>query len=256
MIGVFDSGVGGLSVLLEIRALDPQVDLLYVADRARAPYGTHTLSDVETMTHEVADWLVDHGVSTLVVACNTASAAALQSLRSRHPTVSVVGMEPAVKPGVETTSSGALAVFATAATFQGELFESVMSRHGGDAKVDQRVCPEWVELVEAGRTSGPEVEEAVAAHVAPAVADGADVLVLGCTHFSFLRPVIESLAGPEVTVYDPAGAVAAQTIRMAGPTDGQGSLQLGTSGDLAELRDLAEQLAGVTTDRPLLPFPK
>lgn len=255
MIGVFDSGVGGLSVLLEIRALEPRADLLYVADRARAPYGTHSLSEVETMTYEVADWLIARGASTLVVACNTASAAALHSLRSRHSQVPIVGMEPAVKPGTEATSSGAIAVFATAATFQGELFESVMSRYAGHAEVDTRVCPDWLDLVEAGQISGAQVEEAVAAEVTPAVAAGADVLVIGCTHFSFLRPVIESLAGPEVTVYDPAGAVAAQTIRVAGQPGSNGSLRLAGSGDLDELGDLAARLAGITAEGALLPFP-
>lgn len=241
MIGVFDSGVGGLSVLRQIRQMLPNADLLYVADRGRAPFGTRTLSDVSTIAHEVTNWLVDAGATCVVVACNTASAAALHSIRDRHPGLPVVGMEPAVKPAALGTASGTVAVYATAATFQGELYESVVSRFATGVDVMKRACPEWVELVEQGIINGPPVEDAVGPVVSEAVDAGADRIVLGCTHFSFLAPVIERISG--IDVIDPAPAVAAQTSRVAPDTASHGETTLAASGDIDEFANLARKLA-------------
>lgn len=254
MIGVFDSGVGGLSVVSAIRDVAPGQDVLYVADRARAPYGTRLLDEVLEMSHEVAAWLLDRGSETLVVACNTASAAALESLRSAFE-VPIVGMEPAVKPAAELTNSGVVGVFATAATFQGRLFESVVDRHASDVEVLTRACPEWVDLVETGITEG----EVALAQVAPAVRQfvesGADALVLGCTHFSFLGALIGEVAGPGVKVIDPALAVARQTARVHGLTKGSGRLTLAASGDLDEFETLVSSLVSLEYEPVLLPFP-
>lgn len=233
--------MGGLSVLRSIRELLPDADLLYVADRERAPYGTRTLAEVSAIAHEITRWLIEEGASAVVIACNTASAAALYSIRDRHPDLAVVGMEPAVKPAAQGTSSGTVAVYATAATFQGELFESVVSRFASGVDVMKRACPEWVELVERGIVDGPLVEEAVGSVVSEAVDAGADRIVLGCTHFSFLAPVIERLSGIEVI--DPAAAVAAQTARVAPDTVSGGRTKLVASGDLEEFAALARQLA-------------
>lgn len=252
MIGVFDSGVGGLSVLREIRALMPDVDLIYVADRARAPYGTRSLAEVEQISLEIGEWLIDRGASTLVVACNTASAAALETMRGRFDGLPIVGMEPAVKPAAARTRSGVIAVFATAATFQGRLFESVVSRHGTSVRVVARACPQWVELVEAGLVDANEVAHSVAPVLDEAVEEGADVAVLGCTHFSFLGPAISTLGGERLSVIDPAPAVAAQTARVATRPEGEGVLRLAASGDPARLVHLAEALAGITTTLPVL----
>lgn len=249
MIGVFDSGVGGLSVLMEIRKAIPQADLVYVADRARAPYGTKSLADVESFSLDVASWLVDRGASCLVVACNTASAAALESLRAEHDALPIVGMEPAVKPAASVTRSRRVAVLATAATFQGRLFESVVTRFAGDVDVLTRACPDWVDLVETGTVDGAEAENAVAGVVDPIVEAGVDVIVLACTHFSFLAPVIRRLTSLEVV--DPAPAVAAQTARVA-PRVGTGQLTIAASGDIAELGRLAGALASI--DQPVIPF--
>jgi len=248
VIGVFDSGVGGLSVLREIRAELPQADLLYVADRARAPYGPRELAQVQEFAHEIVVWLIDRGATTLVVACNTASAAALDELRLTHPYLPIVGMEPAVKPAAAATTSGVIAVFATAATFQGRLFESVVSRFTEGVTVIPRACPEWVVQVETGVVDGFEVEDLVAAVVASVVAEGADTLVLGCTHFSFLRPTIERVAGPDVIVIDPAAAVARQTSRVAFDPDGTGLLLMAASGDLEQFATLARTLADLEVD--------
>lgn len=251
MIGIFDSGVGGLAVLNEIRRALPRADLTYVADRARAPYGTRSLADVEAISQEVSQWLIDRGANCLVVACNTASAAALESLRERHPGLPIVGMEPAVKPAALASRTSKVAVFATAATFQGRLFESVVARYAAGVEVLSRACPDWVELVEQGKTSGAEVETAVASAVEPVVAAGADVIVLGCTHFSFLKHLIEDSTGIEVI--DPAPAVAAQTARVAPNVDGHGQLVLAASGDRFEFSRLAAALASI--DEPVIPFP-
>src|SRR5262245_26638129 len=141
MIGVFDSGVGGLSVLVEIRRRLPSADLLYFADQGRAPYGVRTLDEVARMSTEGTGWLRERGAEVITIACNTASAAALHDLRARHPAVPFVGMEPAVKPAALNTSNGVIGVVATAATFQGELFASVVQRHASGATVLTMACP-------------------------------------------------------------------------------------------------------------------
>lgn len=248
MIGVFDSGVGGLSVLLQIRQLLPDADLLYVADRGRAPYGPRPLSEVREFSQEIADWILAKGATTLVVACNTASAAALDELRATHPAVPIVGMEPAVKPAAAATRTGVIAVFATAATFQGRLFESVVSRFTEDVTVVQTACPEWVAMVERGQIGGPDVEGLLESDLRPALDAGADTIVLGCTHFSFLGDAIRAVAGEEVVVIDPAEAVARQTARVSAGGLGSGTLTLAASGDRDRFARLARDLAGIEAD--------
>lgn len=250
MIGVFDSGLGGLSVLTRIREVLPLADLVYVADRARSPYGIKSLEEVEAIALEVTAWLVDRGADTVVVACNTASAAALETIRAAHPSVPIVGMEPAVKPAARISRTGTVAVFATAATFQGRLFESLVSRFGSGLEIVTRACPEWVEFVERGRVDDAEVESSVRRAVDEVIGSGADVLVLGCTHFSFLGPLMSRLG--DVTVIDPAPAVAAQTARVAADPSGTGELSLAASGDTVEFRRLASALAGI--DSSVIPF--
>lgn len=241
---MFDSGVGGLSVLREIRKRLPAADLVYVADRARSPYGTRSLDEVETISAGVADWLIDRGATCLVVACNTASAAALDKLRALYPDLPIVGMEPAVKPAVLASKTSRVAVFATAATFQGRLFASVVDRFAAGVEVLTRACPEWVELVERGQMKGPEVETAISSAVDPVVAEGADVVVLACTHFSFLGPTISQISGLQVV--DPASAVAAQVARVAPDVDGTGELILAASGDTTGFAALASALASMS----------
>jgi glutamate racemase len=249
LIGVFDSGVGGLSVLAQIRKALPDADLTYVADRARAPYGVRSLEEVASISVEIGSKLVDQGATCLVVACNTASAAALETLRGRF-TVPIVGMEPAVKPAAMASRSGKVAVVATAATFQGRLFESVVSRFARDIEVMTAACPKWVELVESGVVSGASAEAVVDEALGPMVAKGADVVVLACTHFSFLSDVITALY--PVHVIDPASAVAAQTARVAPDVSGAGSLVLSATGDLVEFGRLAAALASIS--EPVIPF--
>jgi glutamate racemase len=252
MIGVFDSGVGGLTVLTEIRRLLPSADLLYLADQARAPYGVRTLEEVAAMAEQASGWLLHRGASMVTIACNTASAAALHRLRARHPEVPFVGMEPAVKPAAVRTATGVIGVVATAATFQGQLFASVVQRHSRGATIITQACPTWVELVEAADIEGPTAKSRVESCLAPILQAGADTLVLGCTHFGYLVPVIREVAGPALTIIDPAPAVARQVERVARSPDGAGRVLLATSGDPGVFEEVAYTLTGIETDQPVL----
>lgn len=256
MIGVFDSGLGGLGVLAQIRARLPSADLVYVADRANAPYGTKTLGEVRELSHEITRWLANLSADLIVVACNTASAAALESLRASYPDIAFVGMEPAVKPAASSTRTGVVGVLATEATFQGELFSSVVARFGGSARIVPAACPEWVDLVETGEVEGPRAEEAVRVRLEPVLAAGANPLVIGCTHFTFLCPLISRVAGEGVSIIDPAPAVAAQTARLRGDPTGSGSLSVAASGDLHQFESLALSVGGLEISGSVLPFPK
>ena len=242
-------------MLSEIRAEMPEVDLLYVADRANAPYGPRPMAEVVERSVTIAEWLIAEGCETLVVACNTASAAALQTLRDRFPEIPVVGMEPAVKPAANMSGNGVVAVFATEVTFQGQLFARLKSIYGSNIEVLEVVCPEWVELVESGRTQRSQVGDLVVAKIRPTLTFGADTLVLGCTHFSFLRGVIEEAAEGQARVIDPAPSVARQTRRIAATTQESGAVTLTASGDLSEFTGLVGHLTKLDTGFPALPFP-
>lgn len=214
LIGIFDSGVGGLSVWHEIARQLPLEDTLYLADQAHMPYGSRSLNEVREHSGGITRFLLDWGAKIIVVACNTASAAALHHLRRAFPDVPFVGMEPAVKPAVERTRSGVVGVIATQATFQGELFASLLERYAGEVRVLIRACPGLVEAVEAGALDTPETEALLGHYLTPLIEAGADQLVLGCTHYPFLRPLIERVVGAGLAVIDPAPAVARQTTRV------------------------------------------
>jgi glutamate racemase len=212
-IGVLDSGVGGLSVLREIRTQLPAEPVIYLADQGHVPYGPRSIEQVRAFTVETARFLIGQGIKLVVVACNTASAAALYHLRERFPDTPFVGMEPAVKPAARDTKTGVIGVIATEATFQGELYASVVGRFAQDVRVETRACPEFVRLAEAGETDSPAARAAVRRCLAPLLEAGIDQLVLGCTHFPFLREAIQAEIGPGVTIVDPSPAVARQVGR-------------------------------------------
>ncbi|PKO22157.1 MAG: glutamate racemase [Chloroflexi bacterium HGW-Chloroflexi-1] len=212
--GIFDSGVGGLSVAREIMRQLPAQPILYLADQAHAPYGQRPLSEIRALSEGITRFLLAQGAGVIVIACNTASAAALHWLRRQFPDVPFVGMEPAVKPATTHTHSGQVGVIATAATFQGELFASLLARFANDVIVHTQVCPDLAPLVEAGELSTDRARAAVRGYLTPLLATGIDQLVLGCTHYPFLRPLIEEVVGPGVEIIDPAPAVAQQTGRV------------------------------------------
>ena len=217
MIGIFDSGLGGLTVAGHIRRLAPTADLLYVGDRARAPYGPKSAAEVLEYSSEITRRLLDRGAGVIVVACNTASAAALHPLRAAFPDVPFVGMEPAVKPAAHLSATGVVGVVATAGTLDGPLYESVVERFGTGVEIVSAACPDWVERVEAGLIDAPETIESVARCLEPLIERRADRIVLGCTHFPLLeRPIRAALAG-RAEIVDPGPAVAKQTLRIAEP---------------------------------------
>lgn len=249
-VGVFDSGVGGLTVARELMRQYPAQPLLYLADQAHVPYGGRPLAEIRDLMEAVTRFLVAAGADPIVIACNTASAAALHWLRERFPTVSFVGMEPAIKPAAEHTVSGHIGVIATAATFQGELFASLLDRYAGQVAVHTQVCPDLVPLVEAGELGTERTRQAVAGYLAPLLAQHIDHLVLGCTHYPFLRPLIAEIAGPEVTVVDPAPAVARQAGRVLAQRNGlaeslpPASHCFYTTGDPARFQAALKELLG------------
>lgn len=213
-IAVFDSGVGGLSVLRHLRAQLPYERLIYLADQAHVPYGSRSLTEIRDFSEAITHYLLQMGAKIIVVACNTASGAALTYLRQTFPDVPFVGMEPAVKPAAQQTRSGKVGVLATAGTFESQRYEVLMARFGQGVDVFENPCLGLVDLIEAGNLNGDETDSLLRACVRPMLAQGVDTLVLGCTHYPFVRPLLEKIAGPHITIIDPAPAVARQTGRV------------------------------------------
>lgn len=230
-VGIFDSGVGGLSVLEEFQRLAPGHPVIYLADQAWAPYGERSLGEVRRRSVEITRYLISQGRDFVVVACNSASAAALHHLREVFPEVRFVGMEPAVKPAASQSERGVIGVLATNATFQGELYASVIDRHANGTEVIEQACPGLADAVERLGVDAAETIELVTRYVTPLRDAGIDTLVLGCTHYPFLMKVIEGVVGDGVTVIDPAPAVARQTLRLVGEPDVEGSTVFTTTGD-------------------------
>jgi glutamate racemase len=253
-IGVFDSGVGGLSVLKAIRQELPRESVIYLADQAHVPYGPRPLDEVRQFSHQMTQYLLAREVKLIVVACNAASAAALLDLRKSYPETPFVGMEPAVKPAAETTRSGQVGVLATPATFQGALYASVIERFADGVNIFQDTCPGLVALIEAGELRHPATRAILNKALTPMLAAGIDTVVLGCTHYPFVIPLIQEIAGPEVRVIDPAPAVARQVRRVLGTNrwlsqEGRETLPKArveylTSGDPGALQTLLPLLVG------------
>jgi glutamate racemase len=248
-IGVFDSGVGGLSVLKEIRTLLPAESLCYVADSGYAPYGDKS-SDyiVDRATHIVRFFLAQQ-VKAIVVACNTATSVAVDDLRVWCP-VPIIAMEPAIKPAALHTQTGVVGVLATTQTIGSANVNRLISEHGKDIKVLLRACAGFVERVESGALSGDETEDLVKYHVLPLLAQGADTLVLGCTHYPFLGETIEQVAGKAVRIIDPSAAIARELKRrlvekkqlVVEPIEG--TERFLTSGNVADAQKIIGQLWG------------
>lgn len=213
-IGIFDSGAGGLSVYRELVKVLPRERYLYFSDNAHCPYGEKTAQYIQERGRTITEVLLGLGADIIVVACNTATAAAIATLRAEYPAVPFIGMEPAVKPAALGTRSGVIGVLATAGTLKGSKYLNTRGLYQDNVKIVEHVGQGFVELVENGILDGPEAEATVRASLQPLLDAGADTIVLGCTHYPFLQPLIERLAGPEVKVIDPAPAVARQTVRI------------------------------------------
>ncbi|MFZ5819751.1 MAG: glutamate racemase [Chloroflexota bacterium] len=251
-IGVFDSGVGGLSVLRAMRRLTPEERVVYFADQGHAPYGPRSLQQVRDFSEAITRFLLDQDAKLVVVACNTASAAALHYLREKFPHTPFVGMEPAVKPAAEQTRSGVVGVLATPATFQGALYASVVERFANGVTVLQDTCPGLVGQIERGDLDGPTTRAILDSALRPMLERGIDTVVLGCTHYPFVIPLIEAMVGENVRVIDPAPAVAKQAQRLleAGgskrPAGGRGAVRFFTSGSVMDFQAQLPRLLGET----------
>lgn len=247
-IGIFDSGLGGLTITAAVRQALPNERLFYFGDTVHMPYGQRALDEVRAFSVAIAEALLTKGCKLIVVACNTASAAALSTLRERFPDTQFVGMEPAVKPAVEQTRTGVVGVLATSATFQSELYASVVERFAHDVEVLREPCPGLVPTIERGELDTPGTEAMLRGWLEPMLQRGIDALVLGCTHYPLVRPVIERIVGPDVRVIDPAPAVARQVQRLLGQDlepsvpDGEGGVNCWTSGDPEVFRAMLDRL--------------
>jgi glutamate racemase len=247
-IGIFDSGIGGLTVAKAIRQALPHERLLYFGDNAHIPYGEKTNEEILRLSRGIVHALLEQESKLIVIACNTASAAALKALREELPAVPIVGMEPAVKPAVEHTRTGVVGVIATVATVQGAVFNSIVERFAHDVRVIKQACPGLVRQIEAGELDTPKTEAMLRGWLEPMVAENIDALVLGCTHYPFVRPLIERITGPGVRVIDPAPAIARRTEQILRETGTladdrqEGGLECYTSGDPMMFRTLMMEL--------------
>ncbi len=215
MIGVFDSGLGGLSILAAIAKALPFSDLIYFADIAHVPYGDKDDAYILQRTLNIGRHLAAQGCSTLVLACNTATAVALPALRDALPTASIIGVEPGVKPAAASTQSGHIAVLATESTARSERLARLIRNHAAQVKVSVLACPGWATKVESLQFATPDFVAQAAAHLAPLLAAGADQIVLGCTHYYFLTPVLAPIVVGRASLIDVADAVARQCLRQA-----------------------------------------
>jgi len=257
-IGVFDSGVGGLSVLRHIRHALPNERLIYVADSGHVPYGDKPASYIEQRSLALTRFLIEQGADAIVIACNTATAAAAAILRSNF-SIPIVGMEPAVKPAVAATRSGVIGILATTGTLESARFAALLERYAGDVKIVTQGCPGLVEQVERGDLNGPETRALIERYTAPLLARGADTLILGCTHYPFLAPLISEVVGPDITLVDTGAAVSRQLQRRiqtelpAREITVAADAQFWTSGDAAQASRIMSVLWGGTVEAKRLP---
>ncbi len=225
-VGVFDSGVGGLTILRELLRELPGERYTYFGDTGNCPYGVRPREEIIQLALNAAEFLIGRGAKLIVVACNTASSAAIHVLRKTHPEIKFIAVVPAVKPAAAMTRAGRVAVAATNSSAQSDYLRGLITQFANGAEVYPVGCQRLVALAEKGVLDGPEVERQIRADIGPFLARGIDVLTLGCTHFPAMRPAFERVCGPDVRVIDSGEAVARRTrvvLREQGllaPTDG------------------------------------
>ena len=254
-IGVFDSGVGGLTVARAIRDQLPHESMIYVGDTARTPYGPRPIAEVRSFALEILDGLVDQGVKMLVIACNTASAAMLRDAHERYdvPVVEVIG--PTVRSAMSITRNGRIGLIGTAGTIQSRVYDDLFSMRP-EIELVSRACPRFVELVESGQTSGPEVIAVAEEYLAPLVARDIDTLVLGCTHYPFLRGALRQVVGPDVALVSSDVETAAEVYRVLTQRGLLRDAEAGepevryeaTGSDTAGFVELARRMLGIGID--------
>lgn len=243
-IGILDSGLGGLSVLNEIRALMPNEDIIYFGDSAWCPYGARPADEIQRRVFTITDFLLQQDCKLIVIACNSATINAVEALRASYP-VPFVGMEPGIKPAANLTKSGTIGVLATEASLAGEKFHRLVNAHSEGIRVITRPAPRFVDLVEKGELSGANARRIVEQETSPLIQAGADTIVLGCTHFPFLRPLIQEVVGSQVQILDTGAAVAKHAARLI--TDRQNdnssaTCNIITTGDLRHTQNVFPSL--------------
>ena len=249
-IAVFDSGVGGISVLRELVRMLPQEDFLYFGDTANAPYGDKPAYEVRALTLQAfASLEKNGGFKAIVVACNTATSAAIRALRETYASIPVIGIEPALKPAVDRHPSGRILVMATQTTLREEKFASLMEKYGSLCDICKVPCPGLMELVEQGKADAPETEQFLRTLLAPYLLPAPDAIVLGCTHYPFLIPTLRRIAGDATELLDGSTGTARETVRRLQVSDllnvaGQGSITFRCSDGSPEFVSLCKKLLG------------
>jgi glutamate racemase len=249
-IGIFDSGIGGISVLRAIREHMPKESVLYFGDQGHIPYGSRPMEQIRSFSEAITKFLLEQNAKIIILACNTASAAALKYLRGMFPDVQFVGMEPAVKPAAERTQTGKVGVLATPATFQGALYASVVERFANGVELIQNTCPGLVQKIEHGNLDGEKTRRILEDALLPMIEKDIDTVVLGCTHYPFVIPLIQQIVGDKVRVIDPAPAVARQAGRlleaggMRSQSSTRGNVKFFTSGDPNVFKSMLQKLLG------------
>lgn len=248
-IGVFDSGVGGISVLQHIHALLPYEQLLYVADSRYAPYGSKTPQEIQSRCFEIADFLIAKGVKAIVVACNTATAAAIDMMREKY-SLPIIGMEPAVKPAAAASKNGVIGVLATVGTLKSAQFAGLLESYGRNVKVVTQGCIGLVECIERGELRGDNTLDLLEQYCQPLLDEGADTIVLGCTHYPFVKPLIRQIVGDGVTLIDTGAAVAKHLQKRLAALDlliqqhQAGTVKFWTNSQAADAKQVIEALWG------------
>ena len=249
-IGIFDSGIGGISVLRTIREQMPNESIIYFGDQGHIPYGPRPMEQIRLFSEAISNFLREQNAKIIVVACNTASAAALKYLREKFADVQFVGIEPAVKPAAEYTQTGKVGVLATPATFQGALYASVVERFANGVELFQDTCHGLVQQIEQGNLAGEETRKILEGALLPMLKKNIDTVVLGCTHYPFVIPLIQQIVGDKVRVIDPAPAVARQVGRlleaggMMNQSSTRGDVEFYTSGNPDVLKSMLPILLG------------
>jgi len=212
-VGFFDSGVGGISVLREAVELLPKEDFVYFGDSGNAPYGTKTVEEVRKLTFDAVDFLLSKNVKAVVVACNTATSAAIEDLRSEYCDMPIIGIEPALKPAVEFSRKGKILIMATPMTLAEKKFSSLMRKYEEEAEIQPLPCPGLVELIESGVTDGPLVEDYLRRKLEPFLESGIAAVVLGCTHYPFIKGSLNRVLKKDTPIIDGSQGTAKQLKR-------------------------------------------
>lgn len=247
-IGVFDSGVGGLWILKHLEQEIRGFNYIFLGDQGHVPYGVKSIDEIKIYSEEITRFLINKGCKIIVIACNTASAAALKYLREKFPDILFVGMEPAVKKAVEMTTTGVVGVLATPATFDGELYNSVVERFAQNVEIHKDTCPGLVERIEKGDFDSKETKIILEKALRPMLVDGIDTVVLGCTHYPFVIPQIKEIVGKEINVIDPTSAIVRQVSHLLADnglinkTEEEKQINIFTSGNGVDIKIILEKL--------------